>query len=221
MEIVINLVLHLDKYLGQIIQQFGAFTYVILFLVVFAETGFVVTPFLPGDSLIFVAATLSSQNFINPIILYLTFVAAAILGDTINYWIGHYLGPKVFSQKKSRFFNPEHLHKTQKFFDKYGGKTIIIARFIPIVRTFAPFVAGIGSMQYGQFILYNIVGGILWVSVFMFAGYFLGTLPIVQENFHIAIFAIIGLSLLPPIIEIWKSKCEKHRPVTPVSDPQE
>jgi len=220
MNVLFDLLLHLDKYLGLVIQQFGPMTYVILFLVIFAETGLVVTPFLPGDSLIFVAATLSSQGYIHPIMLYITFFAAAILGDTANYWIGHYIGPKVFSQKKSRFFNPEHLHETQKFFEKYGGKTIIIARFIPIVRTFAPFVAGVGSMQYGQFILFNIVGGFLWVSLFMFGGYFLGALPWVQKNFHIAIFGIIGVSLLPPIIEIVKSKKKKNSPVVSESDTQ-
>jgi membrane-associated protein len=213
MQYILDFIIHIDKYLGLIIQQFGALTYIILFLVVFAETGFVVTPFLPGDSLIFAAATLSAQGYIHPIILYIAFLAAAILGDTANYWIGHFIGPKVFSQKKSRFFNPEHLHETQKFFDKYGGKTIIIARFIPIVRTFAPFVAGVGSMQYGKFILYNIVGGVLWVSLFMFGGYFLGTLPVVQKNFHIAIFAIIIVSLLPPIIEIVKNKQKHHTPI--------
>ena len=214
MHLILDFILHLDKYLGVIINQFGPVTYIILFLVIFAETGLVVTPFLPGDSLIFVAATLSSQGYINPVLLYIVFVLAAIFGDTCNYWIGHFIGPKVFSQKKSRLFNPEHLHETQKFFEKYGGKTVIIARFIPIVRTFAPFVAGIGSMEYKKFILYNIVGGILWVSLFMFAGYFLGTLPVVQKNFHVAIFVIIGVSLLPPIIEIIKSKRKKshHTP---------
>lgn len=213
MQTILDLILHLDKYLGLIIEQFGLFTYVILFLIVFAETGLVVTPFLPGDSLLFVAGTLAGQNYFNIVALWVTMTAAAIIGDTVNYWIGHYIGPKVFQKKNSKFLNPEYIAKTQKFFEKHGGKTIILARFIPIVRTFAPFVAGIGKMDYRTFIIYNVVGGVIWVSAFVLGGFFLGSLPIVQENFHIAIFGIIGLSLVPPVYEFIKSKREKHEPM--------
>lgn len=210
MEHIANFILHIDEYLEIIINQFGAWTYVILFGIVFAETGFVVTPFLPGDSLLFVAGTLASQGYMNIWILYISLLTAAILGDTCNYWIGHYLGPKVFQKKNARLFNPEYLEKTQKFFSKHGGKTIILARFVPIIRTFAPFVAGVGSMNYSQFILYNVVGGFIWVTLFVWGGYFLGTLPIIQENFHTAIVIIILLSLIPPVYEIIKSRQEKH-----------
>lgn len=216
MHTMIDFILHLDKYLGMIIQQFGVFTYAILFLIIFAETGFVVTPFLPGDSLLFVAGTLAGQGYLSIVGLWVVLVAAAILGDTVNYWIGHFLGPKVFQKKNSKILNPEYIAKTQKFFEKHGGKTIILARFIPIVRTFAPFVAGIGKMHYETFILYNVIGGITWVSLFLLGGFFLGSLPIIQKNFHIAIFGIIGVSLLPPIYEFIKSKREKHEPVEAV-----
>ena len=209
MHIILDFILHLDKYLGLIINQFGIFAYVILFVIIFAETGFVVTPFLPGDSLLFVAGTLAAQGYINIIVLYLVFLFAAIAGDTCNYWLGHYFGPKVFKEQ-SRFLNPIHLHKTQAFFDKHGGKTIILARFVPVVRTFAPFVAGVGKMEYGKFIIYNIVGGFIWVTLFTFGGYFLGSLPIVQKNFHTAIFLIIGVSFLPPLYEFIKARREKH-----------
>lgn len=211
METILKFILHIDTYLELIINQFGALTYVILFVIVFAETGFVVTPFLPGDSLLFVAGTLAGKGLFSIWVLYITLLVAAILGDTLNYWIGHFLGPKVFQKKNARLFNPAYLEKTQKFFAKHGGKTIILARFIPIIRTFAPFVAGIGTMNYSQFILYNIAGGFLWVTLFVWGGYFLGSLPIVQENFHTAIIVIIFLSLLPPTYEIIKSKREKHK----------
>lgn len=216
METVIKFVLHIDEYLELIISQFGAFTYVILFLIVFAETGFVVTPFLPGDSLLFVAGTLAGRGYINIVVLYLVLLTAAIVGDTVNYWIGHFLGPKVFQKKNARLFNPAYLEKTQKFFAKHGGKTIILARFIPIIRTFAPFVAGVGNMNYQKFIMYNVVGGFIWVTMFTWGGYFLGSLPIVQENFHTVIVLIIVLSLVPPIYEIIKSKREKHKENTEV-----
>ncbi|RJR16239.1 DedA family protein [Candidatus Microgenomates bacterium] len=213
MKALVDFILHFDKYLEVIINQFGVFTYVILFAIIFAETGFVVTPFLPGDSLLFVAGTLAGKGYLNIVGLYLTLLVAAILGDTANYWIGHYFGPKVFQKKNSRLFNPEYLEKTRKFFAKYGGKTVIIARFIPIVRTFAPFVAGVGAMHYPQFIMYNVVGAFLWVTLFTWGGYFLGSLPIIQENFHTAIIVIIFISLLPPIYEFIQHRREKHRAV--------
>jgi len=209
MQHIIDFVLHIDKYLEMIISQFGVFTYVILFAIIFAETGLVILPFLPGDSLLFVAGTLAGRGFINIFVLWIVLLVAAILGDTCNYWIGHFLGPKVFARKNSKILNPHHLEKTNKFFEKYGGKAIILARFIPIVRTFAPFVAGVGAMHYQKFILYNVVGGLIWISLFVWGGYFLGSLPIVQENFHTAIVLIIVLSLLPPLYEVYKARQEK------------
>lgn len=215
MHTLIDFILHLDKYLGLIIEQFGTVTYALLFFVIFCETGLVVMPFLPGDSLLFVAGTLAGKGYVNIVLLYVVFLAAAVLGDTANYWVGHFFGPKVFSKKSSRFLNPQHLEKTRHFFEKYGGKAIIIGRFIPIVRTFAPFVAGIGSMHYGKFIVYNIIGGTLWVTLFTLGGYFLGSLPIIQKNFHIAIFGIIGISMIPPVWEFVKSRKGKHVTTTP------
>ena len=203
-----DLFLHLDKHLNEVIRDYGLWTYLILFLIIFCETGLVVTPILPGDSLLFAAGALAATEGspLNIGLLYILLSVAAILGDTVNYWIGAKLGPKVFTQEKSRFFKKEHLERTQKFYDKYGGKTIIIARFIPIVRTFAPFVAGIGTMNYLKFIVYNIVGGVLWVTICLFLGYFFGNIPIVKKNFSLVILAIVFISLLPAIIEIIRNK---------------
>jgi membrane-associated protein len=208
---LIDLFLHLDKHLNEVIQGYGLWTYLILFLVIFCETGLVVTPILPGDSLLFAAGALSATEGspLNVVWLFLLLSVAAILGDTVNYWIGSYLGPKVFSQEKSRFFKKEHLVRTQTFYEKYGSKTIIIARFIPIVRTFAPFVAGIGKMNYGRFITYNIVGGIFWVAICVFAGYLFGNIPIVKKNFSIVILVIVFISILPAIIEFLRSRSKK------------
>lgn len=208
---LIDLFLHLDKHLNEIIQGYGLWTYLILFLIIFCETGLVVTPFLPGDSLLFAAAALSATEG-SPLHvgwLFILLTIAAIIGDTVNYWIGSYLGPKVFSQEKSRLFKKEHLMRTQKFYEKYGAKTIIIARFIPIVRTFAPFVAGVGSMNYARFITYNIVGGIFWVAICLAAGYLFGNIPIVKNNFSIVILAIVFISILPAIIEFLRSRSKK------------
>jgi membrane-associated protein len=205
---LIDLFLHLDKHLNEVIQNYGLWTYLILFLIVFCETGLVVTPILPGDSLLFAAGALSATDG-SPLNIWLLFIllsVAAIIGDTVNYWIGSYLGPKVFSQEKSRFFKKEHLIRTQKFYEKYGGKTIIIARFIPIVRTFAPFVAGIGKMNYVYFITYNIVGGIIWVAICLAAGYLFGNIPVVKNNFSIVIIAICFISILPAIIEFTRNR---------------
>ncbi len=198
---IAELFLHLDEHLENIIQQFGGFTYVILFAIVFAETGLVVTPFLPGDSLLFVAGTLAGAGHLNIWIVYFSLLIAAIIGDTVNYWIGHYIGPTVFNKENSRIFKKEYLEKTREFYDKYGGKTIILARFFPIIRTFAPFVAGVGKMHYQTFIIYNIIGGFIWVTLFTFAGFFFGGLEFVQHNFHYAVVAIIFLSLIPLILE--------------------
>ncbi len=200
--------LHLDEHLGNIINAVGPLTYVILFGIVFAETGLVVAPFLPGDSLLFVAGTLSGAGHLNIVITYLFLLFAAILGDTVNYWIGHKIDPKVFSKENSKIFRKEYLEKTREFYDKHGGKTIILARFLPIIRTFAPFVAGVGKMHYNTFLFYNVIGGFLWVTAFTFAGYFFGGLPFIQHNFHYAVVVIILVSILPMVIEYIKYKRE-------------
>ena len=205
---LIDLFLHLDKHLSQIIQNYGVWTYLLLFLVIFMETGFVVTPFLPGDSLLFAAGTFASPalgSSLNIFLLWALLCAAAILGDTVNYWIGHFIGPKAFTGEV-RFLKKEYLDRTHEFYEKHGGKTIIIARFIPIIRTFAPFVAGIGAMNYGRFITYNIVGGVAWVTIFTFGGYYFGNLPFVKENFSLVVIAIILISVVPMIFEFIKQR---------------
>ena len=208
----VDLFLHLDKHLGAIIQQYGTWTYAILTLVVFCETGLVVTPFLPGDSLLFAAGALAALpgSPLSVGFLFLLLSAAAIAGDTVNYWIGHKVGPRAF-EGKIKFLNPNHLARTHEFYEKYGGKTIIIARFVPIVRTFAPFVAGIGSMSYGKFITYNVVGGILWVAICLFAGFFFGNLPFVKQNFSVVILAIIFISVLPGVYEFVRHRMDRRR----------
>jgi len=204
---LIDFVLHIDRHLVEIVSEYQTWTYLILFIIIFAETGFVVTPFLPGDSLLFAAGAIIAkpESGLNIFLMCLLLIAAAILGDMLNYFIGDYVGPKAFSGKY-KLLKKEYLAKTQAFYDKYGGKTIIYARFVPIVRTFAPFVAGIGTMHYGRFASYNVIGAILWVAGFLFLGYFFGGLPIIKENFSLVIFAIIFLSILPPIIEILRKK---------------
>jgi membrane-associated protein len=203
---LIDIFIHLDKHLNEIILQYGALTYLILFLIVFAETGLVVTPFLPGDSLLFAAGTFAALGSLDVSILFLILSIAAIMGDSVNYAIGKYIGPKIFEKEKIKFLKKEHLEKTHRFYEKYGGKTIIIARFIPIVRTFAPFVAGIGSMTYWKFISYNIIGGIVWVAIFTFGGYFFGNLPFVKNNFSLVALAIIIISVMPIAIELLKQR---------------
>ncbi|MFA5804161.1 MAG: DedA family protein [Melioribacteraceae bacterium] len=205
---LIDLFLHLDKHLYEIINQYGTLTYVILFLVIFAETGLVFAPLLPGDSLLFAAGTFAALGSLNVHLLFFLLSLAAVIGDTVNYWIGHYIGPKLFA-KNSRFLKKEYLDRTHQFFEKYGGKTIIIARFVPIVRTFAPFVAGVGAMTYSKFILYNIVGGVLWCALFIYGGFFFGNLPFIKNNFSIAVLTIILFSLLPAIIEFIKQRRKK------------
>ena len=207
----VDFFLHLDQHLAEVIQRYGATTYLLLFLIVFLETGLVVTPLLPGDSLLFAAGTFAALGHLRLWWLFFILCAAAILGDTVNYAIGARLGPRVFHFPKSRFFNPEHLKKTHAFYEKYGGKTIVIARFVPIVRTFAPFVAGIGQMNYWQFLSFNVVGGVLWVSICLFSGYFFGNLPVVKKNFSVVVIAIVLISLLPAVIEYLKHRAEAKR----------
>jgi membrane-associated protein len=209
---VIDLFLHLDKHLGEIIQQYGGWTYAILTAVIFCETGLVVTPLLPGDSLLFAAGALAALpgTPLRVEVLFLLLSAAAVLGDTVNYWIGHRIGPRAF-EGRIRFLKKKHLDRTHEFYEKYGGKTIIIARFVPIVRTFAPFVAGVGSMSYAKFFTYNVVGGVAWVAICLFAGYFFGNLPFVKANFSIVILAIIAISLLPAAVEIVRHRLAARR----------
>lgn len=208
---IVDFILHIDTHLNEIIQAYGSLTYFILFMIVFAETGFVVTPFLPGDSLLFAVGALSALGSIHLTGILILLYAAAILGDSVNYWIGNVFGQKIVDSKKIKFINQEHIDKTQEFYKKHGGKTIILARFVPIVRTFAPFVAGVGKMHYDTFVLYNIIGGIIWVTAFTLAGYFFGNIPAVQHNFTLVVFGIIGISVLPMIFEFIKSKREKAK----------
>jgi membrane-associated protein len=203
-KIVIDFIIHIDVHLSEIIQSYGMWTYLILFLIIFCETGLVVTPFLPGDSLLFAAGAFAARGDLNVLWLFILLSIAAILGDTANYWIGNIVGPKVFHQEHVKFLNKEYLNRTHLFFEKYGGKTIIIARFVPIIRTFAPFVAGIGSMTYVRFISYNVIGGIVWIASFAFSGYFFGNIPMVKKNFTLVIFAIIIISILPGVIEFMR-----------------
>ncbi|SHK27261.1 DedA family protein [Hymenobacter psychrotolerans] len=211
---LLDFILHLDKHLAEIIQDYGAWTYVILFLIIFVETGVVVLPFLPGDSLLFAAGSLAALpgSPLNVWAMMGLLIVAAILGDTLNYHIGDYLGPRVF-RENSRFLKREHLEKTQAFYQKHGAKTIILARFIPIIRTFAPFVAGVGTMSYSKFLSYNVIGAVLWVTSLTLAGYYFGQLEVVQKNFSLVVLAIIGLSVLPAVVEFVKSRRAPKAPV--------
>jgi membrane-associated protein len=204
---LIDFVLHMDVHLNEIISNYGAWTYGILFFVIFIETGLVVTPFLPGDSLLFAAGTFAALGSLNPFYLFGLLSLAAVLGDTVNYSIGAFIGERAFSGD-IKFLKKEHLDRTQEFYKKHGGKTIILARFIPIIRTFAPFVAGVGTMKYSKFIVYNVVGGIAWVAIFTFLGYFFGNIPFVKKNFELVIFAIIFISFIPPVLEVFKARRE-------------
>lgn len=199
-------ILHLDTYVSQIVSTYGALTYGILFSIVFAETGLVLTPFLPGDSLLFAAGTIAALGSLNIGLLVGLLAIAAITGDTVNYWIGHFFGKKIVDNPRITFINQQHIDKTHAFYKKYGAETIILARFVPIIRTFAPFVAGVGTMEYRTFIVYNIVGGLLWVGVFTMLGYFFGTIPFIRENFHYAVVSIIIVSILPMIYEYIRHK---------------
>lgn len=209
MDIIIYLIdffIHLDKYLPIIIQSFGIWAYVIVFLVIFCETGLVVTPVLPGDSLLFALGAIAAQGALNIEILLISLCIAAISGDTVNYSIGHFIGPKVFHYEDSRFLKKEYLLRTHQFYEKHGGKTIIIAQFMPIIRTFAPFVAGVGAMTYSKFILFNITGCITWVCLFLLGGYFFGNISSVKSNFTIVIIAIVIISVMPGIVGYWRQR---------------
>jgi len=207
---ILDFMLHLDVHLGGLIQTYGGWTYLILFGIIFAETGFVVTPFLPGDSLIFAAGAFAGLGLLNPWLIFLLLTTAGILGDSVNYAVGHAIGPRVFRQDM-RLLKREYLDRTHAFYEKHGGKTIILARFIPIIRTFAPFVAGVGAMTYPRFITFNVVGAVLWVGIFTTLGYFFGNLPAVEENFTLVILAIIFLSVLPPIIEFLRERAKSKQ----------
>ncbi len=209
MEIIkhlIDIVLHLDKHLDQLVLQYQGWTYAILFLIIFCETGLVVTPFLPGDSLLFALGALSATGSLNPIILCVLLMCAAIFGDNLNYWIGRTIGAKLFTSNDSKLFNKSYLERTEKFYDRYGTKTVVIARFVPIVRTFAPFVAGFGRMNYAKFLTYSVIGGVLWIVGLVSLGYFFGNLPFVKKNFGLVIIAIIFISVLPAVIEAIKAR---------------
>lgn len=201
-----DILLHLDKHLQALVAAHGAWIYLILFLIVFCETGLVVTPFLPGDSLLFVAGTVAAAGGMDIHLLVVLLIIAAVLGDAVNYSVGHYIGPRMFTHGDSRWLNPKHLQRAHDFYEKYGGKTIIIARFVPIVRTYAPFVAGAASMTYSRFALYNVSGAVLWVVSLGYAGYFFGNLPIIKNNLTLVILGIIFLSILPGIIEILRHR---------------
>lgn len=198
---LIDFVLHIDQHLDVIIQTYGTWTCALMFIIVFCETGLVVTPFLPGDSLLFALGTFAARGSLDVSLVLALLSVAAVLGDTVNYWIGAIVGPKVFHKENVRFLNKRHLQRTHEFYERHGGKTIIFARFIPIIRTFAPFVAGIGKMSYRKFLAYNVIGGIAWVFMFVLGGFYFGNLPVVQRNFTFVIAAIIVISVIPPVVE--------------------
>ncbi len=202
---IVDIFLHLDRHLGEFVQAHGRSTYGLLFAIVFLETGLVVTPFLPGDSLLFACGALAAVGALDPVALFLLLAAAAILGDTTNYSIGKAIGPRAFTGN-IRFLKHEHLIRTQKFYERHGGKTIFLARFVPIIRTFAPFVAGIGTMSYMRFLVYNVVGGATWVGVCLLSGYAFGNIPVVKNNFSIVILAIVAISLVPLVVEYFRHK---------------
>ncbi|MGV8041372.1 MAG: DedA family protein [Thermoanaerobaculaceae bacterium] len=203
---LVDFILHIDVHLDTIIQSYGTWTYGLVFLIVFCETGLVVTPFLPGDSLLFALGAFSARGSLDVWLVILLLSVAAILGDTVNYWIGAKVGPAVFHRENVRFLNRRHLDRTHEFYERHGGKTIIIARFVPIIRTFAPFVAGIGKMSYGRFLAYNVIGGIAWVLIFVLGGYFFGNLPVVKRNFTFVIAAIIVISVMPAVVELVRQR---------------
>ena len=207
----VDLVLHLDQHLALLIQNYGTWIYLILFLIIFCETGLVIAPFLPGDSLLFVAGTMAATGAMDVHTLFALLVVAAFSGDNTNYWIGRFVGPRVFKRQRSRLLNPAHLHRTQKFYEKHGGKTIVFARFMPIVRTFAPFVAGIGRMRYLHFVMYSFGGSVLWISFFVYGGYYFGNIPFVKNNLTAFILGVIVISIMPAIIAFLREKFGKTK----------
>jgi membrane-associated protein len=208
---LISFILHIDAHLLELVQQYGTLIYGLLFAIVFAETGLVATPFLPGDSLLFAAGALSALGYFNPFLIIALLIVAAILGDAVNYWIGHFFGEKLLKSGKIPFLNAHHIEQTQQFYEKHGGKTIILARFVPIVRTFAPFIAGIGRMKYRTFFSYNVIGGVVWVLLFAGAGFFFGNIPAIKEHFSLVIIGIIVISVVPIILEAVKHKRSKNK----------
>ena len=207
---LVDLLVHLDRHLVWVVENYGVWIYALLFLIVFCETGLVVTPFLPSDSLLFVAGTLAAAGTMDVHMVVLLLVAAAILGDTVNYWIGKAVGPRVFHEENARFFRKEYLDRTHRFYERHGGKTIVIARFVPIIRTFAPFVAGIGTMEYGRFLFYNVTGAVLWVVSLTYAGYYFGNLPWVKANLTLVILGIVLLSISPGIFEYLRQRAARQ-----------
>jgi membrane-associated protein len=203
---LVDILLHLDRHLGEIIRDFGVWTYLILFVIVFCETGLVVTPILPGDSLLFAVGTFAALGALDLAVSLIMLSVAAVAGDSINYAIGYRVGPSVFRGERSWWLNREYLDRTHRFYERHGSKTIVIARFVPIVRTFAPFVAGIGRMTYSRFLTYNVAGGIAWIAIFVLGGYFFGNIPVVKRNFTVVILAIIVISVLPALIEILRQR---------------
>jgi membrane-associated protein len=203
---LVGFILHPDQYLGALLEQYGRWVYGLLFLIIFAETGLVVTPFLPGDSLLFVAGTLTGAGQLDVRVLMGLLMAAAILGDSTNYWVGRWVGPRVFTQDTGRLLRREHLERTRRFYERYGGRTVIIARFMPIVRTFAPFVAGVGAMSYPRFLAFSVLGTVLWVGGFVGAGHLFGNLPVVRQNLTFFILLIVALSVAPGVVEFWRAR---------------
>ena len=203
---IIDVIVHLDRYLDVVIKNVGNWSYLVLFLIIFAETGLVIMPFLPGDSLLFVAGTFAALGSFDVKWLFVTLAGAAIIGDSVNYALGNLFGEKIILHGTGRFFKKEHVERTHRFYERHGGKTIILARFIPIIRTFAPFVAGIGKMSYSKFFIYNITGALLWVALFMLGGYYFGNMPVIKQNFSLVILAVILISFLPVAIELWKHR---------------
>lgn len=203
---LIDVMLHLDKYLNIIIQNYGTFTYAIIFIVIFCETGLVVTPFLPGDSIIFTAGALAAENILGVFTLFIVFFAAAVLGDTANYFIGKKIGNNILKSKNTRFVNKEHIYKAHRFYEKHGPMALVLGRFVPVIRTFVPFVAGIGEMKYFKFLTHNMLGGFLWVSMFLWGGYFFGSLPFIKHNFSYVVIAIIVISLIPAVVVFMREK---------------
>jgi membrane-associated protein len=208
---LLDILLHLDRHLSEVIQQYGTWTYLILFAIVFCETGLVVTPFLPGDSLLFAAGTFAAIGALDLGGVSLLLFIAAVLGDAVNYAIGKRLGPRIFYSGESRWLNRNHLERTRRFYERYGPATIVLARFVPIVRTFAPFVAGIGRMSYPRFAAYNVAGAALWVVLCVGAGYLFGNIPVVRENFSLVVLAIVVISVLPAVVEVWRQRATARR----------